>query len=69
MMRDDFTFECPNCDNISSTNKCSNNETVPPYDDKPHGFYVTCHHCFNVYSVEYVVTLTEVMRSNLTKEI
>ena len=63
-MRDDFTFECPECEKTNSVNRTSSGEPIPRYSDEPKDFYVTCPHCFRIFRVEYIVVLSEMMFSN-----
>lgn len=63
-MRDDFTFDCPKCDNKNQVNRTSSGEPVPHFSDEPKSFYVTCPHCYSIFRVEDVVVLTEMMISN-----
>lgn len=63
-MRDDFTFDCPKCDNKNQVNRTSSGEPVPHFSDEAKSFYVTCPHCYSIFRVEDVVVLTEAMFSN-----
>ena len=67
-MRDDFSFDCPRCDKKNQVNRTSSGEPIPHFSDEPKSFYVTCPHCYNIFRVEDVVVLTEIMRSNFTVE-
>lgn len=59
-----FSFTCPHCEKENIVKKTSNLWEIPEYSDEPKEFYVTCTHCFDIFRIEYVVVICDVLDSS-----